>query len=234
MGSTEPSPADRRRGKRAATVQELQLSADEALARQLQNEDLEMDSDLQFWQSPQSHMLMRRGRTHPPALPVLLPQSGFAPFRPPGPSRGRGGYYPHQPYAHYSHHPHVSFQSAYTMSRRGRRGYGRHYYDEEGGGEEMLEGGIGDSYEELLALDETIQKPGLDANALARFTVIQQLNEADVVRLEMCVICQDEYKVGDEIRRLPCLCCFHVDCVDRYFKDNTKCPICRVDVRGEN
>lgn len=107
-----------------------------------------------------------------------------------------------------------------------------------GAGGHLPDAQVGDSYEELLALDETIKKKGLNAEALHNYTHVQVLSEEDVKRMqqnssERCVICQDDYSAGDEVRRLPCLCCFHRACVDTYFKENTKCPICRLDVKGE-
>lgn len=88
------------------------------------------------------------------------------------------------------------------------------------------------SYEELLALDDTIKNKGISKSDLGRFTFEQVLTKGDVSKLATpnCVICLDDFKPRAKIRRLPCLCCFHVKCIDRYLKDNTKCPICRLEI----
>lgn len=90
---------------------------------------------------------------------------------------------------------------------------------------------IGDSYEALLALDETIRKPGASAALLGSASVLHTVGEADVSRLDTCTICLDEYAPGQVTRRLACLCIFHKECIDRYFEDNLLCPICRRDIR---
>ena len=91
---------------------------------------------------------------------------------------------------------------------------------------------IGDSYEELLALDDSVKNPGLSADILLTRTTVQVLDAKAVTQRsdDNCVICLEPYKVGDRIRRLPCLCCFHESCVDRYFEEAKICPVCRTDV----
>lgn len=95
-----------------------------------------------------------------------------------------------------------------------------------GGGED-----VGHSYEELLALDEDIVRPSIDAHALDAYTTTQCVTDAQAGRLGACVICMDEYAAGDEARRLPCLCLFHKHCIDRHLEGSVTCPICRHDVR---
>lgn len=93
---------------------------------------------------------------------------------------------------------------------------------------------VGESYEELLRLDDGIRHPGLDATDLQFATAVQELDAPGARRLSEageCAICLGAYETGQRVRRLPCLCTFHRDCVDRYFRDHTTCPICRVDVK---
>ena len=44
---------------------------------------------------------------------------------------------------------------------------------------------------------------------------------------KQCKICISEYKVGDQIRTLPCFHGFHVDCIDSWFDIKIKCPLCQ-------
>jgi len=92
-------------------------------------------------------------------------------------------------------------------------------------------GGMG-SYEQLLALDDHVSKKGVDKAQLAQRTFEQTLAKADVEKLptKECVICLDEFKPRQKIRRLQCLCIFHTKCIDKYLKGATQCPICRQDV----
>lgn len=39
-----------------------------------------------------------------------------------------------------------------------------------------------------------------------------------------CVICLEELQPGDVIARLPCLCIYHKNCIDKWFKVNRSCP----------
>lgn len=90
------------------------------------------------------------------------------------------------------------------------------------------------SYEQLLALDDRLVAPGLSAEALAMHTSTQMVREEDAGRLAQqhgrCVICLDAFEAGSTVRRLPCLCVFHVDCADRHFQQSTTCPVCRTSV----
>lgn len=51
-------------------------------------------------------------------------------------------------------------------------------------------------------------------------------------KAETCVICLEEFKDGEEIRRLPCLHIFHQGCVDRALQIKSECPICRNPING--
>eukprot|EP01059_Diplonema_ambulator_P004255 TRINITY_DN1395_c0_g1_i4.p1 TRINITY_DN1395_c0_g1~~TRINITY_DN1395_c0_g1_i4.p1 ORF type:complete len:172 (+),score=9.83 TRINITY_DN1395_c0_g1_i4:43-558(+) len=42
-----------------------------------------------------------------------------------------------------------------------------------------------------------------------------------------CTICLDSFEDGRQLRTLPCLHFFHPGCVDRWLKDNARCPTCR-------
>merc|ERR1712129_306992 len=54
----------------------------------------------------------------------------------------------------------------------------------------------------------------------------QNMEDADEEG-ESCRICLQEFKVGDEMRTLPCFHSFHRECVDQWLHINTKCPICK-------
>ncbi|KAK7384773.1 hypothetical protein VNO78_30474 [Psophocarpus tetragonolobus] len=49
----------------------------------------------------------------------------------------------------------------------------------------------------------------------------------------VCCICLAKYENNDELRELPCSHLFHKDCVDKWLKINSLCPLCKSDV-GEN
>ncbi|CAL0319989.1 unnamed protein product [Lupinus luteus] len=45
-----------------------------------------------------------------------------------------------------------------------------------------------------------------------------------------CLICLEEFHVGNEVRGLPCAHNFHVECIDEWLRLNVKCPRCRCSV----
>ena len=52
---------------------------------------------------------------------------------------------------------------------------------------------------------------------------------------EKCTICLCEFDHNDDVRRLPCMHLFHIECVDRWLTQSKRCPICRIDIdfRGD-
>lgn len=55
-------------------------------------------------------------------------------------------------------------------------------------------------------------------------------NMVDDDDLEKCTICLYEFEVEEDVRRLPCMHLFHVECVDQWLITNKRCPICRIDI----
>lgn len=55
-------------------------------------------------------------------------------------------------------------------------------------------------------------------------------NVVDDDDLEKCTICLYEFEVEEDVRRLPCMHLFHVECVDQWLITNKRCPICRIDI----
>ncbi|CAN6312847.1 unnamed protein product [Urochloa humidicola] len=57
--------------------------------------------------------------------------------------------------------------------------------------------------------------------------------EADAAAVE-CAVCLAEMKDGERGRLLPgCGHRFHVECIDRWFKANFTCPVCRAAAVGQ-
>lgn len=50
--------------------------------------------------------------------------------------------------------------------------------------------------------------------------------------IEKCTICLSEFEENEDVRRLPCMHLFHIECVDQWLTTNKRCPICRVDIEA--
>ncbi|KAL8566460.1 hypothetical protein ACOMHN_015096 [Nucella lapillus] len=61
--------------------------------------------------------------------------------------------------------------------------------------------------------------------------VKRQSGDSDDDHPEKCTICLSEFEEGEDVRRLPCMHLFHMDCVDQWLSTNKNCPICRVDIQ---
>lgn len=49
---------------------------------------------------------------------------------------------------------------------------------------------------------------------------------------DVCSICQDSIIIGNRIRTLnACNHTFHINCIDTWFTQNVRCPVCRHDIR---
>jgi len=56
------------------------------------------------------------------------------------------------------------------------------------------------------------------------------MNEGTVLA-KNCLICLQQYVVGEMVRTLPCLHAFHTDCVDAWFRTKLNCPTCRTSIQ---
>jgi len=68
------------------------------------------------------------------------------------------------------------------------------------------------------------------AETIRANTTLSTTSDADTNAV--CAICQDGYEVGVERRSLnACHHAFHKSCIDVWFQENVKCPVCRHDIR---
>jgi len=45
-----------------------------------------------------------------------------------------------------------------------------------------------------------------------------------------CVICQDDIEIDDIIRIIDCKHNYHINCIDKWFIENKKCPMCKFEI----
>ncbi|CAI0545788.1 unnamed protein product [Linum tenue] len=85
--------------------------------------------------------------------------------------------------------------------------------------------------------NNTAYHPGLYLTPTQREAVEALIQELPKFRLKVvptdcseCPICLEEFRVGNEVRGLPCAHNFHVECIDEWLRLNVKCPRCRCSV----
>ncbi|XP_043943601.1 uncharacterized protein LOC122815299 isoform X2 [Protopterus annectens] len=91
----------------------------------------------------------------------------------------------------------------------------------------------GNNYEALLAFEE-LQGPVVGKKRLSR----EEINRLPTKVFDpdycagktQCHICFCDYSVGENLRILPCLHDYHTKCIDRWLKESSSCPVCRVDI----
>lgn len=89
------------------------------------------------------------------------------------------------------------------------------------------------SYEQLLqrfgdGSEMLGANPGLIASLPS--SIIQDVSNLPEDR-KQCNICLEDFQNGDTRKILPCLHAFHVDCVDKWLRQNRACPICKHSVQ---
>ena len=100
------------------------------------------------------------------------------------------------------------------------------------------------SYETMLQIGERIGNVKQDRWAMVARSRIEKLPietykpdsfGADADDSEhKCLICQHEYCSNEQLRRLPCGHCFHVECVDEWLMRTDLCPYCRTSIKNES
>mmetsp|Transcript_12850 Transcript_12850/g.30047 ORF Transcript_12850/g.30047 Transcript_12850/m.30047 type:complete len:262 (-) Transcript_12850:1255-2040(-) len=103
----------------------------------------------------------------------------------------------------------------------------------------------GDSYEFMLRLGERIgdvkserwaqvAQKKIDVLPIVEFDKEIFSNKKDTNDCDIkCLVCQEEYSEGEQLRKLPCGHCFHKDCVDQWLLSKDFCPYCRTTLEKE-
>mmetsp|Transcript_37797 Transcript_37797/g.59830 ORF Transcript_37797/g.59830 Transcript_37797/m.59830 type:complete len:207 (+) Transcript_37797:53-673(+) len=92
-------------------------------------------------------------------------------------------------------------------------------------------GGYADGFDNIMA--EKAMQEAVEQNKRAH--VINDLpcemyNCTRHKDLSECEFCLEEYAAGDELMRLPCMHCFHSQCVAPWLRKACTCPVCQINV----
>nr|XP_015820595.2 uncharacterized protein si:ch211-59o9.10 isoform X1 [Nothobranchius furzeri]XP_015820596.2 uncharacterized protein si:ch211-59o9.10 isoform X1 [Nothobranchius furzeri]XP_015820598.2 uncharacterized protein si:ch211-59o9.10 isoform X1 [Nothobranchius furzeri] len=91
----------------------------------------------------------------------------------------------------------------------------------------------GNDYEALLEFEEhqgaVVSKKKMSRRDIQRFPT-KTFGSANSSGNTQCQICFCDYADGEKLRMLPCFHDYHVQCIDKWLKDNSTCPICRANL----
>ena len=49
-----------------------------------------------------------------------------------------------------------------------------------------------------------------------------------------CIVCLNDFEIGDKVTSLPCLHMFHTDCIKNWLQSKNHCPICKYSITEES
>ncbi|XP_005937022.1 E3 ubiquitin-protein ligase arkadia-A [Haplochromis burtoni] len=194
-----------------ATVRSLQMEEDEALARSLQAQFDREESDLHGRHQHHHHHHLHQ-ESHHRFYPYVEPR------------------WMSQVLAAVS--PLVGLEEDLIGQRR-RRGQGRR----RNGIPDFSDDLQGNDYEALLEFEErqgAVVSRKLSRREIQRFPTKVFQGSSSGNGNTQCQICFCDYSDGEKLRILPCFHDYHVQCIDRWLKDNTTCPICRANLADGN
>ncbi|XP_051949239.1 E3 ubiquitin-protein ligase RNF115 [Xyrauchen texanus] len=95
------------------------------------------------------------------------------------------------------------------------------------------QGGLDVVITQLLGQSEYTGPPPAEKKMISSLPTVSISSEQAACRLE-CPVCREEYTVGESVRQLPCLHCFHSNCIVPWLQLHDTCPVCRKSLNGED
>ncbi|XP_072530770.1 E3 ubiquitin-protein ligase RNF115 [Salminus brasiliensis] len=95
------------------------------------------------------------------------------------------------------------------------------------------QGGFDAVITQLLGQSESAGPPPAEKEMISSLPTVHVSSEQAACRLE-CPVCREEFSVGESVRQLPCLHCFHSDCIVPWLQLHDTCPVCRKSLNGED
>ena len=86
------------------------------------------------------------------------------------------------------------------------------------------------TYEQLLDLENKIGYVKRGISLRKKLGLKTEKYSSKKFNYNECVICKEILKEKEIIRVLNCSHIFHINCIDKWFKDNKMCPICKKEV----
>jgi len=135
------------------------------------------------------------------------------------------------------------FQSPFFMNFENNFNNNNNYYDDDDGAEyaiQAVEQQIMDeicpnpdkmTYEQLLAMEEKVGNvnKGLNKDKINKIPVVN-FKKNYYKDNNKCVICQEDFRDFEKVKKLGCEHLFHINCIDQWLKKEKKCPFCNKEI----
>ncbi|XP_057210079.1 E3 ubiquitin-protein ligase RNF115 isoform X2 [Triplophysa rosa] len=95
------------------------------------------------------------------------------------------------------------------------------------------QGGLDVVITQLLGQTECSGPPPAEKEMISSLPTISISSEQAACQLE-CPVCREEYSTGESVRQLPCLHCYHSNCIVPWLQLHDTCPVCRKSLDGED
>ncbi|XP_065143885.1 E3 ubiquitin-protein ligase RNF115 isoform X1 [Paramisgurnus dabryanus] len=95
------------------------------------------------------------------------------------------------------------------------------------------QGGLDVVITQLLGQSECSGPPPAEKEMISSLPTISISTEQAACRLE-CPVCREAYSAGESVLQLPCLHCYHTNCIVPWLQLHDTCPVCRKSLDGED
>ena len=93
---------------------------------------------------------------------------------------------------------------------------------------DMIEVTLYNNGNSVTSMEDVSVYPSL--RTLSRASDVYRYEDIET-EYESCTICRERFQSNSIIRKLQCGHIFHIGCVDQWFENNVRCPVCRTDLR---
>ncbi|KAL5283244.1 RNF115.2 family protein [Megaselia abdita] len=93
--------------------------------------------------------------------------------------------------------------------------------------------GIDTIVTQLLNQMDTAGPPPLPKDKIDEIPTVQ-IHESDIENKLQCSVCWEDFVLNENVRKLPCMHCYHNNCIVKWLQLNGTCPICRKSVVPES
>lgn len=88
--------------------------------------------------------------------------------------------------------------------------------------------------------EEAISQQKMEENILSLSTFIIDEKYMKTIKnnteeiMKKCVVCMEEFEIGEELKTLPCFHVFHGKCINKWLFANMSCPVCKLNINPSN